>query len=367
MFRERLACLARRACDDPNSRMNATVLRPILRDVQLADHAPAVIGLWRRNLRNAAGEDLPAKLRLGYLDNPVGVGRGVLLHPDDGTEPAGVIGLHPRRMVFGSRQVDVIGLADFAVEPAFRTLGPALMLMKRALAGAGGRFVYGLPNRNSAAVCKRAGLTQAGHLVRYARVVGGHHPRMQHWPWALRPLASVALALIDLCRGLLLRPRLRCVASDFDDATLATLWQQRPQEFVLGDRSPAFLVWRYGLPDRGQWRLHRVEDSTGRPVGQIIWRDVAGRAELGDFFSTEPARFTAPMLTAFCRTARDLGLHSVSLEFFGAPSVQQAVLAAGFRPRETPMPVVMAVTSGGEALPTDADCWYLTSFDNDAN
>lgn len=349
--------------------MTVPAPRPTLREVQLADHAPAVVGLWRRNLRSAGREDLQAKLSLGYQHNPVGAGSGVLLHPDDAAEPAGVIGLHPRRLVFGARQFDVLNLADFAVEPAFRTLGPALMLMKRALAvaGATGRFVYGLPNRNSAAVCKRAGLTQAGHLVRYARVVGGSHPRMQTWPAPARPLATLALALVDQWRALTAGPRLHCVTSGFDDAALGTLWQQRPADLVLGDRSPALLRWRYGLPGRGDWQLCRVDDRAGRPVGQIVWRAVDGRAELGDFFTVDPASLTAPLLTAVCRAARAAGLHSVSLEFFGAPAVLQALQAAGFRPREEPDPVVMAAVAGSDSLPTDPARWYLTSFDNDAN
>lgn len=349
--------------------MTASSPRPQLREVQLSDHAPAVLGLWRRNLRSAGREDLEAKLRLGYQHNPVGAGSGVLLLPEGSETPVGVIGLHPRRLVYGAEQIETLSLADFAVEPTYRTLGPALMLMKRglAVARATGHFVYGLPNRNSAAVCKRAGLTQAGHLVRYARVVGGHHPRLQHWPAALRPLATLALATVDRWRGWTLPPRLRCVATGFDDPALHTLWEQRPRDIVLGDRSPDLLRWRYGLPGRGDWQLHRVETADGRVVGQIVWRPADGRAELGDFFCLDPARLTAPMLTAFCRAARADGHHSVSLEFFGAPAVVQALLAAGFRPREEPDPVVMAAPTEGARLPADPDHWYLTSFDNDAN
>jgi hypothetical protein len=346
---------------------------PTVREVRLGDHREEVIGLWRRSLPGASRGDPHLKLLRGYLDNPAGAGRGLLLLAGAENAAVGVICLHPRRLHLGDRAIEANNMADFAVDDNYRTLGPALMLMKGAvaLASATAGLLYALPNRKSAPVCKRAGLRNLGTLVRYARVVSGRHPLIARWSRALQPLVAppmtLALAVLDAARSLRLRPRLRGEPVGFDHPDIDALWARRPRQLLLGDRSSALLRWRFGDSGPSGWQPWLVRDTAGSAVGLLVWRLRDGMAELGDFFSADPAHQTAPMLHEFCRHARKVGAQSVSLEFFGTPAVIQEFARAGFKPRNEGIPVVLGVLPADLPEAGDELHWYLTGFDNDAS
>jgi GNAT superfamily N-acetyltransferase len=342
--------------------------------VSLSEYANEVQELWRRNLLGMSRGDPSDKLRLGYLENPSGDGVGLGLRSDDADRLVGVICLHPRTMHRGEVRFRTVNLADFAVDTRFRTLGPALMLMKEAvsLAGKRGFLMYGLPNRNSAAVCRRAGLNvMAGGKQRYARVLTGEHPLAKEWspalsPW-LRPAISLALRVAEVWRAFTVSPRLRCTPTTFEDPAINALWAQRPAHLLLGERTAAMLQWRYGLAGRGDWSICLARASSGQAVGLLVWRLNGGMAEVGDFYCMNPAQQTASMLNDFCRFARTRGAHSVSLEFFGAKTVVDQIARAGLRSREEASIGVVDVAAANAPELLDAERWYLTEFDNDAN
>lgn len=343
-------------------------------EVSLSAHADEVQALWRRNLAGMSRADPVSKLRLGYLENPAGDGIGLGLKADGANRLVGVICLHPRFMFQGATRFHAANLADFAVDTGFRTLGPALMLMKEAVALGGRRalLLYGLPNRNSAAVCRRAGLNvMADGQHRYARVLTGDHPLTQDWPPAvglwLRHVLSLVLRAAELWRTLTLAPRLRCAATSFDDPSIDAIWAQRPAELLLGERSAAMLHWRYGRAGRGNWNVCLARTANGQAVGLLVWRLRAGMAEVGDFYCVDPARQTASMLNAFCRFVRTQGAHSVSLEFFGTQSVVDQIGRAGLRSRGEASIVVVDAEAVDAPQLAEAERWYITAFDNDAN
>lgn len=346
----------------------------VTNEVSLSQHADDVHGLWRRNLTGMSHTDPSAKLRLGYLENPAGEGVGIALRAGDGNATVGVICLHPRSMHHGATELRAANLADFAVDTAYRTLGPALLLMKEAVAQAGRRAVllYGLPNRSSAAVCRRAGLhVQAGGLLRYAKVLNGDHPAVLEWPPVLRALLtpSVGLALwaAERWRALMLKPRLRVAAASFDDPAIDAIWTRRPHDLLLGERTAAMVQWRYGRTGRGDWNLCLARTHSGEAVGTLVWRLRDGVADIGDFFSIDPRQMTASMLNAFCLFVRHLGAHSVSLEFFGSAEVVEQFGRAGLRCRGEASAVVMDIAAIAMPELAAVEHWYLTAFDNDAD
>ena len=350
-----------------------TSIQPTIREVPLSDHQEEVIELWRRNLSGAAPGDARRKMHAGYLNNPAGAGRGLLLHNGSDDVTVGVICLHPRRLHLGNRVVDANTLADFAVDAGYRTLGPALMLMKRAvaLASSAESLLYALPNQKSAAVCKRAGLGTVGELSRYARVVSGRHPLVAKWSRALRPisapLVTLTLSVIDSFRSLRLRPMLRFESAAFDDLAVDILWARRPRDLLLNERTSTMLRWRYNRAATDNWQLCLARDATGDVAGTVVWRLRDGIAEVSDFFTTDPARLTATLLHGFSRHARSAGAHGVSLEFFGQTGVVGELKRSGFKARDEPRPVVIGALPPPLAAVGNRELWYLTSFDSDAD
>lgn len=342
-----------------------------IQEADLSASAAAIRALWVANLVGHDERSATAKLRLGYAQNPAGGGIALLLYPAGVEQPAGVQGLHPRRFHLGALQLSAVGLADYAVDAAHRSLGPALMLMRHGTQLAGERFdlTYGLPNQKAAAVLARAGLKRLGLVQRYAKPLRSQQLLAQRVPPALArmlaPAVDAAMWLQDLWRALTMRPSLRCMAADWADAGLDGLWARRPASLLLSERTGEMMRWRFGAPERGHWRLSLARDARGAVRGHVVWRLVDGFAEIGDFFSDDPDRLTAPLLLAFTREARGAGAASLSVMFFGREAVARGLHKAGMSPR--PQQAPLFTLPGRDAALADPDRWYLTSFDNDAD
>ncbi len=124
-------------------------------EADLSIAASVIQSLWVKSL---VGHDLRSardKLHHGYLANPAGRGTVILLKAGGLEEAQGAQGLHPRLFHHGAHPIRAVGLADYVVNAEHRSLGPALMLMRRGAQLGAERFelVYGLPNAKAAPVC----------------------------------------------------------------------------------------------------------------------------------------------------------------------------------------------------------------------
>lgn len=334
--------------------------------VPAASAGAALVSLWSDHLTGGDGAAARAKVETGYERNPAGAGLALLLHDAPG-HTVGALCLHPRRLHDGDRVLRAVNLAGFAVDVAHRTLGPALMLMKRGVQEGTAAFdlVYGLPNARSSAVCQRAGLRRLGHVERFAAVLHGDHHRIERLPLPLRRAAGAVLALrlwlLDWRQGEAWRAR----EAGFDDPGADAPWAGRHTDLMLSERGGAMLRWRFGGHPEDGWRLHLFEDRAGTVQGHAVWRVRDGQAEVGDFFTRDPARGTTPLFTALARVARREGAHSLSVGFFGLEAVRAGLLRAGLRPRGQEEPVFLDARA--DARQADVQRWYLTAFDNDAD
>lgn len=342
-----------------------------IREADLSASAAAICQLWVANLVGHDERSAAAKLRLGYAENPAGVGSALLLYPEGGGEPVGVQGLHPRTFHLGAARLRAVGLADYAVDASHRSLGPALMLMRHGTQLGQARFdlTYGLPNQKAAAVLARAGLRRLGLVQRFAKPLRSREQLAQKLPGALAaalaPLVDALLRLDDVRRSLICRPRLSCREVAWAEAELDALWSRRSPALLLSERGTDMLRWRFGAPERGGWRLNIAGDAGGSTRGYVVWRLQGRFVEVGDFFSDAPDELTAPLMLAFARQARGAGAASVSVSFFGRAAVAQGLRRSGMalRPQQAPL----FKLPGADAALDDPECWYLTGFDNDAD
>lgn len=339
-----------------------------VRQVAIADHAEAIAALWARCLRALTLQAAHRRLQHRYLRNPGGVGATLLLQQEDLAEVAGVQCLQSRVFHHGGRRWQVAGLADYAVGESHRTLGPALQLMKRALAL--GRthcdWIYGFANEKSAAVCKRSGLQRVGNVERWTRPLRTRELLARRLPAALAavlaPLADAALWLRDAARPGSAR-RLRWQDSVHFDAELDALWQRRSSALLLSERSRHWLEWRFAVEVPGRSTVSLARDATGELLGYVVWQREAALAVVVDFLCADPLHDTARLMRGFAWHARGLGgVQRVSLEFFGAPEVSAQLQAAGFVKRHDEMPLYLVE---GANPPPPPSCWYVTAFDRD--
>jgi len=347
--------------------MDTTAQRYSVREADLGADGEQLIRLWADNLLGLDDAAAKAKLEQSYRRNPVD-GASVQLLEFAG-EPQGAQGLNVRHFWRGEQRFRGVGFRDFVVNRGHRSLLPSLLLMRDCVRSATQRFdlAYGFPNDKAAGVCARGGLREFGSLRRYATPLSSRTFLARRMPG---PLASAVATFVDT--GLRAREhlhrrrendRLDLRAVSWTDPLIDALWERRPRSLVFSERTSRILQWRFAASSQGQWRVHAAHGAGHEAQGYVIWRNHAGHAEVGDFFSTDPGRWTAPLLRAFVQVARAEGLRSVSVEFCGARVVTDQLLAAGLaiRPERRQMFISKRLPSALDTL----DTWYVTGFDDD--
>lgn len=335
------------------------------------DHAADIIRLWTSSLAGVTAASASHKLEHGYFANPAGEGRCIVLTTTTERTPIGVQCLHIRRFELGKQTISAAALADYVVAQEHRSLGPALQLLKQSvtLGVASYDLIYGMPNKNALAVCKRVGLQQIGLLERYGRLLKlrfiYRNSQPPAWFKLGAPIADALLSMIDRLYRLIRANQMQASDAEWSTSDIDAIWSQRTSTMLLCERSSVHLVWRYGPnPAALGWKL-TVLSRRGHPIGYVVWRLEQGIAVVSDYFSVEPASNLLDVMLAFCGHARRQDACAISLEFFGSPSVAASLKRAGFVAKEGGAPVVLQFAPGTEAISPEQ--FYLTSYERDLN
>lgn len=242
------------------------------REGDLARDRDAAIAVWRATLGNTQGRD--AKFDWFYRHAPEG--SLLVLLTDGGDGIVGTAGVGWRRMRLGGRTLRAGLLADMAVLPAHRLLGPALLLQRTAceLALREGDLVYGFPNPNAVPVVKRLGYAHAGDMVLHVRP-------LRHARYLARTLpaafARPAGWLLD--QALRVRDRLRHLATP----RLHAAWHGTPQDPVAMDPGDAPTLHGLRDADALDWRFTRCPLATFR----FLHLRCEGRADSRAWFACQ--------------------------------------------------------------------------------
>lgn len=300
----------------------------------------------------------------------------------------GTNGIVPRRFRVAGREVAGGISCDLAVDRAHRALAPALTLVRAVRAEVGQRFdlIYGFPNAKAEGVLRRSGFLEIGRarrwvkVLRFTRYVEGaaarpELPRAIRWIVERKALAGRAAAVVDVARSLVARVASVPLHRRYDvdvltqpDARFDELWKQASPEYpVIGDRSVAYIGWRFALTPSMRYVTIRRRGSD-RLAGYAAMEvdPGTGAAYVRDFFGHQ-ADLEA-LLDALVGAAWRAGASSVSLRFLGAPAVARVLRQRGFTRRADTRSVVVAATPElleGERL-TDPDRWYLFDVDEES-
>jgi len=329
-------------------------VRYSIAEADLSQAGPAIVAVWIRNFVGYDAQGALAKLRLGYVNNPAGLGSVLLVHADGQPELQGTLGVHPRTFHLGSRTRRAAGLADFAVNEEHRSLGPAMMLLRGAERAGASQFdlIYGIPNARAAPVFAAAGFKRVGSMRRYALLLTSRERLAKRVPDALAlclaPVVDRILDLLDWTRNLRAAGALHCRAEDWSSKAFDEIWQRKSSALLLSERSGRMLQWRFAAPGRREWRVCLAQDDEGTDRGYIIWRGNAGAVEIGDFFADEPSKWTTPLMLGFSRHVKRLGYRSISVQFYGDERVSDGLRKAGMVLRTEQRSVFLTAARGAK-------------------
>ncbi len=348
----------------------------LIEDPVLREHT--LVRLWTGNNLHA-GRDPRAKYQWFYVDSPSGGATAFFLSHENtpgGRDLVGCCGLGGRRLWVDGQRVEGGLFADFAVDAEHRTVMPALMLQRALCADARARFplTYGFPNDAAIGIFQRIGFPVLGKIGRFVRILR-YEPfvrRVVHTSLLSHPAGAVLDAAVRLrhqAAALKYRGGHRfgwCAVPD--DRFDALFDSARRRYRFIGDRSSAFLRWRFtGRPGITGEFATLVDEAGVLQAYAVVMHKHSGDLIVADFLaSSEPA--LSELLAQLTLQLRTRGAESVTAFFLGAPAISEVLRSRGFKARESAKYIVLGAGAGltipGDAVLNTAD-WYLTEADRD--
>lgn len=327
----------------------------------------AILELWRRNFPDA----LPDRYAWLYESGPAS---GFVLRTDEG-RAVGATGLMRRDFTAFGKTLKAAQAIDLNVDRNHRTIGPALRLQRAVLAAVESGEVdlaYGFPNSQSEAVLGHVGYQTLGSLERWVKPlscsVGFDHLGWPRW------LARSSAVLLDpifsrkFSEVLYRRPRtIRVCEADSFDARFDQLWQTAGNQFpILGERTSAYLNWRFCQCPGQRYRVLGITDANGQLLAYLVHGRSGEAAYVADLLFAD-GRYLGPLLAEFLRLVRRDNVRKVVLLYLGRSDVSQALVRFGFWRRPSGRKAMVYIKKGDRAPFLDLENWHLTSADIDTD
>lgn len=347
----------------------AAKTRLLVREESLDDVLPDLVRLLGATRRHAVS---PERFEWLYRQNPDG--EAVIWTIRSGEEGAvvGFTACLPRRLCLEGQKLTAWNGADFSIDPAHRTLGPAVKLRRAARTAIdAGRVacLYAHPNDRMAKIHERVGHRPVGTMVRLALPVRISGYLFRRWLDRLpgRLAANLADTAFRMTRSwnrvtstIDVVPFRQPFDESFDDLFEAC----RPKDRIVGDRHHRYLNWRYR--DNPLYESHvLVAERRGRRTGYLIWTQDTQVCHIKDLVSEDAGSATA-LLAAAARHAYASDRRSLSISLLDGHPLLPAFTKIGFRRR--PESSRMFAYQPDRAAVADFYCasrWSITVGDRD--
>jgi len=301
-----------------------------------------------------------------YLSNPFGQARTWLAVDSVSGGLVGALSAFPRRFFYDSSQVQGCVWGDFFIDPKYRSLGPALLLQKAALAAIDGQpweIAYDFPSQTMTALYSRLGIAVGAPLVRFAKPL-----RLDRFlssrvtpQWLANGLARIGNAVLgSTARRINIPPgsemgvqEVPC-GEEFTEFARAT---RNPLVIEL-EHSAEYLNWRYLSDPHTQHRIHTLRES-GRLAAYAVLVQNQDGAAVTDLVGSDKTSLRLLLLTIE-RDLRRLGTPVLSIPISQGHPFEQLLRSLGFRQREShPIIFYRPRSSQDRGTGAPANCYFM--------
>ncbi len=314
-------------------------------DIQDLHQREGLLKVWTENMSDSRISDIAdARLRWFYYENPLEPPRTILTTYGEPEEVVGCGSTLPSRIWAMGRMVLAGVQCDFAVMKRHR-LGGAAMAIQRALIASsrtvGEAFMLAFPNEKSLPIFKRVGyriVTQAHGWVKPLRSYTKlrDHVNIPLVAKAASIVLDAALGVADFFRSLPHAGRYRGELLDRADERFDALWERcRDQRAITGDKTAAFLNWRYADFKSIRHRFFVLTDKrTNQMAGFVVFAVEGGRVFIHNLFAADMTSTLDALLLKFAATMRKAGCISLFVSYAGQSSFSQRLERLLFRPSD---------------------------------
>jgi hypothetical protein len=323
------------------------------------------------------------RFRWMYEQNPAGPASTWIGVYGPDQEVIGCGSFAPRRMSVGGETLEAGILADFAVAKSHRTAGAAIAIQRavaRGLKAAGLAFLFCYPNAAALPIFRRVRYRAVGEAGTWVKPLHSEYKLRDYVPYprvarAASHAVDAALWANDL-RSFARSPRLfRTQVVDHADERFDRLWDRARPGFVTGERTAAYLNWRYAHFPSSSYQffcLHRpapsLQPDRGELLGYVVYEVQQNRVLVADLFC-DYDRTTSVLLHAFAARMRRAGHDSIWLSYFGNRFLADELEAQQFirRPDTRHLLVLFDKDAPGDLARTltDPERWLMADGELD--
>jgi hypothetical protein len=317
-------------------------------------HRDALLAIWSENMSDRSIA-LVTERRFSWMYESGESLTWLGVHVEEDT----VIGcgsLVPRDMWVGGEKLSSGILCDFAVTKAHRIAGAAIAIQRAISSGsqsAGMKFIFGFPNKQSAAVCTRVGYKSIAKIKAFVKPLRSAYKLKERFksPLALIPASfavDVGLAARDLVT---FAPRLETFATeviDRADARFDDLASRVGAQFIVGEKGSRFLNWRYAdfTTKKHQFFVLKERSGEQRVIGYVVFHVASNKVFVDDLFCDFAVDLDR-LLFGFSWRMRSAGYDSIMVAYAGTDALGEALVRNHFiaRPSDD-RPLVVYVPKG---------------------
>lgn len=332
-----------------------------------------VLDLWAScwSETQSGRRDLAEKFDWYYLGNPAGDCIVYELRAAD--KAIGMTVSAPRRFLFNGKPVTGGTIIDFIINPRHRTFYPAKILQRVAHEGILEQhdFAFGIPNERARRFMQKAKLGMQEISRPYMTTVlrTAHYLRRYLKGWLAAPAGVVLDAMIG-CRDAIARlllPALRGqVLSEFD-GRFDDLWRRANIPGLIGVRDSQFLTWRFqNQPGRRNTVLAITRPNRSEELRAYFVLEMDNDVmSVRDMLAPGSWAEQASAWFLLRRTARRMGIRTVTCHIACSSAARRAMQVAGFRKRGEMIMFFRPLADEEFAAARRTSSWHVTEADED--
>jgi hypothetical protein len=308
-----------------------------------------------------------------YKFNPVGVAKAWIAKDAQTERIVGTAAAFPRRYYLGEQEVCAWVFGDFAFDPEYRSLGPAVQLQRACLNvtnSGDGMFAYDFPSAAMIAVYKRLGHPVTQKMLRFAKLlrVDRRVRDTIKLPLAQPVLSAVGNTVLKLLSTKIVPDASLEVSihhgpcgEEFSEIA----YQQGRRWGVCIQRSAEYLNWRYLHHPLTSYEIITAR-CEGRLKSYVIWTQAGEDASIVDLFGENDSVVVKALLTAVVRRLSKSHVTTLSIWLNESHPWISACAEMDFRAREALPMVCVASPAVNKLADVRSRRWFLMHGDRDS-
>ena len=339
--------------------------------VELAKIKQQLIDFRRKNFPDWPVE----KFYWFYESNISGMTSCWVIRASDNDDIIGSAAVFSRKVWFHNKVLIAGITGDFGVAKMHRSLGPALLLQKSAIASCDSHnydFLYGYSNILSVPVQKRAGFQNLGSAIRLVKLLRSYNYIKRYVRSHI--LAKIIACPIDIMLKLVSKETYSIpdknlkteIIKTFDDR-FDDLWNKVAKSFVLiGERTSEYLKWRFFNSPIKEYKIF-ILTTKDELLGYVVFYISNNGVKIADFLNIDDNAFDV-LLTMFLRFVRKNGYQTITIIYFGNEKFIDKCSKFSFmkRTNETNITVYLNPKNVLADVILEPNNWYFFEADNDS-